>query len=62
MKSIEKMSVSELRSALKEAIPVVTDLMQSHDELMAGVRHIVVDYKLLNECRINGDKFLRSYK
>lgn len=61
MKNINMMSERELRNALKESRDVVTDLMQSHDELMAGVAHIVVDYKLLNECRINGDKFLHEY-
>jgi len=39
---------------------VVKDLMQSHDELMAGIAHIVVDYALLNECRIAGDALLRD--
>lgn len=60
-KSIDKMSPHELRAALHEARVVVTDLMQSHEELMAGIGNIVVDYALLNECRVNGDNFLRRY-
>lgn len=59
---IDKMSVRELRIALKDSRTVVKDLMQSHDELMAGVGAIVVDYALLNECRIAGDNHLRMYE
>jgi hypothetical protein len=43
-------------------IQVVEDLMKSHDELMAGIGHIVVDYALLNQCRIDGDALLRELK
>jgi hypothetical protein len=32
--------------------------MESHDQLMAGIAHIVVDYALLNECRIEGMKLI----
>lgn len=60
--NIDKMSENELRAALKESLPVITDLMQSHDELMAGVGAIVVDYALLNNCRVEGDSYLRKYK
>lgn len=59
---IEKMSDRELKAALKTARTTVTDLMKSHDELMAGVPNIVVDFGLLNDCRIAGDKFLRDYE
>ena len=59
---IDKMSVRELRIALKDSRTVVKDLMQSHDELMAGVGAIVVDYALLNECLIAGDNHLRMYE
>ena len=43
-------------------IRVVEDLMESHDQLMAGVRYIVVDYKLLNECRIEGQTLLNELR
>ena len=59
---IEKMSENELRRALKDARTTVTDLMASHEELMAGVPNIVVDFGLLNGCRMAGDKFLRDYE
>lgn len=53
MEKKAKMEAQRLRT-----IKVIEDLMQSHDELMAGVGAIVVDYTLLNECRIEGDKLL----
>ncbi len=59
---IDKMSDNELRAAVKNGRQTIRDLMQSHDELMAGIGAIVVDYKLLNECRIAGDQFLRKYE
>lgn len=59
---IDKMSDRELRAAVKQAHKIIEDLMKSHDELMAGVGAIVVDYALLNECRIHGDNFLRKYE
>lgn len=59
---IEKMSERELRAAVRQARTVVDDLMRSHDELMAGVGAIVVDYALLNECRIAGAKYLGTYE
>ena len=43
-------------------LKTIEDLMKSHDELMAGIGGIVVDYALLNECRINGDKAIRQLK
>ena len=61
-KSIDKMSPAELRSALKEARGVITDLMTSHAELLPGVKEVVCDYGLLNQCRLNGDAFLRLYR
>ena len=60
--NIDKMSERELRLALKTAVPVISDLMKSHEELLAGVPNIVCDFALLNECRIEGDKFLREYQ
>jgi len=59
---IDKMSDRELRLAVREANKVIKDLMQSHDELMAGVGAIVVNYALLNDCRIAGDAFQRKYQ
>ena len=59
---IDKMSANELRRALRESRAVVEDLMESHDQLMAGVGNIVVDYALLNDCRIAGDGYLRRYR
>lgn len=61
-KEISKMSEAELRKALHGSKQVVQDLMRSHEELLAGVPNIVCDYKLMNECRIAGDLFLRLYR
>ncbi len=60
--NIDKLSENELRAALRKALPVVSDLMKSHEELLAGVGHIVCDIGLLNECRIAGDAFTRKYQ
>ena len=43
-------------------IYAIKDLMTSHDELMAGVGAIVVDYVLLNSCRIDGAKAIADLK
>lgn len=59
---IDKMSEKELRSALKTARTTVTDLLTSHEELMAGVPHIVCDFGLLNGCRMAADRFLKDYE
>ena len=47
---------------MKRAILLKTieDLMKSHEELMHGIAHIVVDYALLNESRIAGDAAIRA--
>ncbi len=62
MKKIDKMSVRELRGALKSSLTVVKDLLTSHEELLAGVPNIVCDIGLLNDCRNAGDKHLRDYE
>jgi hypothetical protein len=59
---IDKMSDRELRVALKSSLTVVKDLMDSHEELLAGVGGIVCDIGLLNTCRIAGDKHMRDYE
>lgn len=59
---IDKMSERELRKALHKSKHVIQDLMRSHEELLAGVANITVDFKLLNECRIAGDHYLRSIR
>lgn len=41
-------------------LKTIEDLMQSHDELMAGIAHIVVDYALLNESRIAGNAAIHA--
>lgn len=61
MASLDEMTTPELRAALAEAIPTIRDLMASHEELLEGVGNIVVDYELLNRCRIQGDQFIRRY-
>ena len=58
--SDRKYEIERLQARVSESRKVVTDLMKSHDELMAGIGAIVVDYALLNECRIAGDKYLAA--
>lgn len=41
---------------------VIKDLVKSHSELMAGIRHIVVDYKLANEAPINAEALLNDIR
>jgi len=47
---------------LEESKKVVENLMKSHEELLAGVGGIVCDIGLLNTCRIDGDKYLRTFE
>ncbi len=44
----------------KIMLKTIEDLMESHDQLMEGIAHIVVDYALLNECRIAGSAAIRA--
>ena len=41
-------------------LKTIEDLMESHDQLMAGIAHIVVDYALLNESRIAGSAAIHA--
>lgn len=40
----------------------IQDLLDSHEELLAGVPNIVCDFQLLNECRINGETAMRQLR
>ena len=46
----------------QKTIDVIQDLLDSHSELMEGIAHIVVDYGLLNTCRINGESAIKELK
>jgi len=41
---------------------VIKDLVTSHGQLMAGIRHIVVDYQLVNEAPLEAEKLLNDIR
>ena len=61
MKKIEKMSERECKAALHEAVDVIGQLMESHKDLLPGMRHIACNVGLANDSRIAGTRFLEKY-